>query len=803
MSIPAFIRKLYPNLLPLRDAIEIVNESEEVADSSKPALKSAALDSVRYAMRSENDLPSKQDALDTDIRPLLAVMPAAARVAAEAKNHRSPGDHEGRARRFVEALTGGRSVDRSKLRFPCPPAWQPLVDAIPDRKNANGEMSFLHRCCMVAGIQDSPATMPSYDQIVDAARHINGEVGVRRATKASMPQYRTARHRLVEDVTDDEERAERERMFAPLPTAASGRTCHLGVEPEAAEMLKIEGYNAEAMTPDEMFRALAPGLAADYDYWASGPGAQRSASFREQCYATLMRVAGWVIRAGHGGRLQNMQLPDFFLIDVPVDGELALNPRLAQRLGSDGGSATVSLLEHAADSEAGASLRRSTVTDAEIAGTDKNGRPWYTEAMHANCSRIWSMTAAVYRKMGTRGGEPSREWGLVQSRWGSLQKQLAEERKLPTRHRIHAKNKLKMVQTITLPQLVCVGMPLRRREIRAMRKGWLAAVQQAEEAGHTDPHAHPEVAEVEEQYFDAVLRFTVLSLAIDDGLRLKQYTRGRLGTSSTSNFRPELDFDAAGNACGVAALATHWIGDKRDPAHLKITDKNKAMARRDRRRVRRGLVDHIGLWDLIRHWRPQQLVANGSFADLASYGLPTDLREGRYALFPSPQDVCRDEKSRTDVSEIFGKELHYIVKKWLRPDLPELEAMGPDWRALWAIHISRLLIGSYWGGARDDWKTASYLTMDTEATLRGEYSLVDEGLRDRLGLDETNWEHLNAYDRWMDRLFWQQEEFDPLEDPDLPLPPHLKGAIPEEEDELPTKRRIRRARPGQKAPKQS
>ena len=187
MPIPAFVRKRYPNPLPLRDAVKIVNVSAEVTDASKPALKSAALDAVRYALRSGDELPTKKEALDADIRPLFSVMPAAARVAATAKNHRSPSDHEGRARRFIQTLTGGRAVDGTKLRFPCPPSWQPLVDAIPDRKNANGEMSFLHRCCIVAGVQDSPATLPTYDQFVDAARHISGEPGVRRATKASMP----------------------------------------------------------------------------------------------------------------------------------------------------------------------------------------------------------------------------------------------------------------------------------------------------------------------------------------------------------------------------------------------------------------------------------------------------------------------------------------------------------------------------------------------------------------------------------------------------------------------------------------
>lgn len=799
MAIPTFVRKSYPAPLTLQAALDILNASDCVTASSKAALKSAALDGVRYAQRSGDQLPSKAEALTTDIRPLLAILPAAARVAAVAKNHRSPGDHAARARRFVEILTGGRAVDRSRLRTACPPEWQPLVDAIPDRKNANGEMAFLHRCCVVAGYQDAPARMPSYEELVEAARHIDGEKAVRRLTQSAMPQYRTARQRLIHGASTEDERAAVVSTFGILPTAASSRTCHLGVESETLRLVAAAGGVPVGMSPEEMFRVVAPGLAADYDYWVAGPGSQRSDSFRGQCLASLLRVAGWVVRAGHGARLRDLELLDLFLSEVAVEDPTTLNPRLARRLGREAGdtSAAVSLLEFAAEAEAEASLRRSTVTDIAVVGRAPNGRHWFTEAIHANCSRLWTMTKDVYGEMGSQGGKPATTWALVESRWGRLQRQLSE-RKIPAQHRVRAKNKLKMVQTVTLPQLVCVGLPLRRREVHALRDEWLAVVRMAADARHSDPFLHPEAVAAERRYFNAAFPFTLVSLAIDDGLRLKQYTRGRLGDNA--NFRVGLERDATGVPIGVKTLTTHWTGDRRDSAHLKIREKKNVVTRREGRLVRRGYVDHVVLADLILYWRPRQLVLNGAFASLEAYDLEADLRAGEYALFPSDQDVLRPEKSRTDLSSLFGRELHYIVRTWLRPGLPAWRDLDDTWRGLWAIHISRLLIGSYWGGARGDWRTAMYLTMDTEETLRGDYSEIDDGLRDRLGLDRTNWEHLNAYDPWMDRLYHNGEEFDPLEDPSLPLPPHLQGRIPKAARALPKKRRIRRARPGQKPP---
>jgi len=184
--------------------------------------------------------------------------------------------------------------------------------------------------------------------------------------------------------------------------------------------------------------------------------------------------------------------------------------------------------------------------------------------------------------------------------------------------------------------------------------------------------------------------------------------------------------------------------------------------------------------------------------------------DGKWALFPSPEASAEKPwQPRTDLSEEVGRELHHIAKTWLRPDaIPAWEDRGEEWRALWAIHILRLLTSAYWGGARRDWDTACLLTMDSELTLRLDYNAIDRGLRDRVGLDRTHWEHLNAFDPWMDRLYWESEEFDPLADPNLPLPPHLRELIHSRWGESVQRRRkyrprVRAARPGQKPPARS
>src|SRR5690606_27686285 len=145
------------------------------------------------------------------------------------------------------------------------------------------------------------------------------------------------------------------------------------------------------------------------------------------------------------------------------------------------------------------------------------------------------------------------------------------------------------------------------------------AQETASAAGHPDPAKHPAVIAAEQEYFEAAWPFTALALALDDGLRRKQYTFGRVGPKG--NFRLSLSFDMDGRPNGIEKMTTWWTGDRRDPAHLKIVTKDKAMARREDRDIRWGYVDRVILWDLVSHWRPRQLVTAGALPSILAYDL--------------------------------------------------------------------------------------------------------------------------------------------------------------------------------------
>lgn len=796
MPQPSLLRTtLLATPLTMADALACL-DSADMPESTKAAVRSTAISAVRQALRVGNALPSKEDVLNADIRAILPILHVTATEYARAENHRQPNEHAARAHRFVELLTG-RRFSSPRLDYPCPDTWQALIQSAA-RNNANGELGYLARCCMLAGVQDAPRLLPTYEQLVSAADTM-GTSG-RKRLRSALALYRSARRRLLERTPADQ-RPLVEARFAPMSHGQSARTTHLGTVPVVHTALRALGFAPEAMTPDEMLRVLAPGLAADFDYWSTkGPGNLQSASYISQCWATLLRLAGWAARAGHLESLRRMKnLLALFVLGERAPGEVELNERLADALGedADGSTIEVSLLEHLVEQEAAASLRRSTVIATQ--GRDAQGRAWITSALWSNCSRLWDMTQGVYRSMSGQSAKHAATWALVESRWARLQGQLSA-RQVPAERRVKAKNKLMLVRAVTLPQLVCVGLPMRRREIYELRQRWQAAVDAARAAGHV-PEQHPAVREAARLYFDAAVPFTALALATDDGLRRKQYTRGRLGDHA--NFRITLERDAEGRPVGVASLTTWWSGDRNDPAHLKIRERNGVLIRRENRHVRRGYVDRTILWDIISWWRPMQLVAAGVVPSLEVYDLGADLKTGQFALFPSRfarVAQSRPERSRTDIGDIVGRELHYITRSFLRPELPAWDEVDDSWRSLWAIHALRLLTASFWGGVRGRWSVATDLTMDNEATLRAEYTALDKRMEDLRGNDPSHWEHPDAYNEWMDRLFTRNEDFDPLLDRMLPLPPHLANLARVGGGATASKPKVRAARLGQRRP---
>lgn len=775
-----------------------------IPTSSRAAIASTVLTAVRHALRTgdgEHELASKETAMEHDIRDLVPSLHVHAKKAAQLRKHRSPADAEARAHRFVEWLTGGRRFDeRSRVDWPCPPAMLPLVvHATP--VNARSQLALLHRLSVLAGVQEAPQRFPSYETLVQMVLDLEAPVragispdrdAVAVATQrvaSALSCYRIARKAMLENAAADAEREAVRTAFAPCPKPPVGRAVHIGVHEEVHELARTQGLAPDEMTAFGFLRAVNPALAEDYELWRDGPGREQSESFVEQCEDALVRVGGWAVTAGQLAEFRNAEgLDDLFAMQIESARRVKLSPRElreARKRGTAGEELSVqrvSLLESLVEAAAPGALARSTVAADDV--PLKDGKPYLVYSLYATCTRLWSMTHDLYAPTAGQRPESAQRWALASANWGHLLEEL-KARRLKGEYIRNAKDKEKLVKVVTLPQLLCIAFPLRRRELRALKARWHQARADALAKGH-DPDSHAAVNAAGEAYLTQAARHVMLAITLDDGMRRKQYLRGRLGYHK--NFHPIWHRCGArpnGAIEGIKGLQTNWDGNKSDHAHFKVRERGKSrkLDTRYGRDVRPGTVDMEILWDVISLWRPRQLVRAGLVPSLAAYDLETDMREGQWALFPSYERTSRADNSRTDVSEKVGRELHYLVRTFLRPPVegdevvPAWDALDESWRCLWAQHVTRLLNTSYIGGVRGDWEAATYLMKDTEQTLKNEYSVVNSAIKDKLGFDVSNWEHPNAFDAWMDRLLKGREAFDPLDDPALPLPEHVRQQL--------------------------
>jgi len=790
--------------LSVRDALALLSDSD-VPASSQAAIRSVVLSTTRHLARREGLALSEEELLDFDIRPYLSVLHAAARDVAKARGHGRPAENTSRAAQFVQILTGTRPTS-ARFREPCPPEFNPLLMHT-NAKRANGAFGYLGRLCRHIAHFDAPRAFPSFDQLLEAAEDLadletvaEREEVPRKRTRSrlldALSMYRAARERLCE-ATPADERDEVEAAFAAVPTYLNAyHACHIGTEPKIRELLRARGLIPENMTPSEVLTEIAPELAADLAAWQTETrGRLLAPATQDQTCAALPRVAAYLVRAGYSDELMAMQgVDDLYLLTATTTaGAEQINSRAARRAGispDEKRSHVVSILEAAIVHEATLSIARSPVTTPEAVA--ETGEYYFTDAIAADMERVWRVVRDVYRPLETSGDTFAERWALIRTRQGHLVQQLAE-RALPRKIRLSQKDKLLAIRTVTLPQLVCVALPLRRREVRALRKHWQDARLSAAAAGYGDPSEHEAVRRARDAYFDAAVSHTMLCIATDDGLRRQQYMHGRLGFAA--HFRPTLEFDkSTGEPTGITRIVTRWESDLNDPAHLKVLVKGGEPQKREDRDIRPGIVDLEILWDIISIWRPEQLVEAGAYDSLQDYSLLEDLRAGRFALFPSARPVPRSHLSRTDVSPLIGRELHTVVRAFLRPEIEAWEDLGPKWRCIWCAHILRLLNATYWGGVRDDYPSAMWLTMDSRRTLEKEYVVLDPYIRDQRGLNPGHWENPNAYDAIMDRLSKQRSMIDPLTIANLPLPPHLSANIKSSAVVVPHKIRIRRAR---------
>ena len=740
--------------------------------------------------RAARRLATGQSDADIDGVDVRRYLPDLARHANRAKG----ADGRRRVEQLLRELTDGTLGHSMKApeRFVAA-EWGPLHAACAEVGGAPSLIVYLQRAAQEAGCVDPRVGLPAYHELRAAAVRC-GLSRDRFSHAATL--YRRCRERL----------AERGIEFPAFPVQRTPRST-------------LDGLSSA------MLEAELPALAADLRTYCEGatPEGMQSLSgvWKEDVEGSVLRWAAALRRAVDAGAIPDLTSADLAYIsaldflEFAVRIETVVAPAvrsLAERRARSeaaevppaaGAGPAVRLVEFLLKREAPSARRRSPFPSVRSAMSG------YTEALHRDLVALGSVVRRVHGPdlASTKGGSPVRWDGIIAS-YERLERTVrtAVLKGLPN----EAKNKVQVIEQITLPQAVCVGLPwFRRFVVEPARVAYHAATAEALAAGHTA--VHPQVVARGRAYLRVLEEYLMTALVLEDGLRVKNYCNATWGRGG--NLVPTYRGGV------LVALRSQWVGNVADPAGLKVWHIKGVRQHRPLRDVRPGYVD-LGLLDEYVHgFREGLLRARGLLAP----GEPYNPEDGRFPLFVSTRSPrggrrrkfkapCSYTEHVVSIDRV-GRTLHRLAREALGREIPPWNACGARWRAAWAAHVTRLLTVTYWLGVRRNPDVATLLTMDRESVLLDHYKVELTYLADRMHGTVSTWEHPAAYDAWMDRLYFGKEAFDPLDNAALPLPPAMAQLLESNRTGrailLPVKQRrktgpqFRRPRPGQLGPGQA
>ncbi|MFN8650587.1 MAG: hypothetical protein U0133_16145 [Gemmatimonadales bacterium] len=669
------------------------------------------LSSVRSALRRGTGL---QDVDQVDITPFMQTLPELARQYVEAAGQSRPGNAADRVRRFLATIEG-RTYKRARAGAVCAlPDWRALHEAVAKYGKArHGRASDILRlqnvALLAAGIQ-RPEDLPSWDVVTTWAQAQQwGRGQIRRMLEA----YCTAREDLA-------------KLGRRLPDVRSAYGHERGLHgfKDIAKLVASRGAAKSAFDMDsaELIAVIAPHFSeALAETLNHSRFEQKGEEWKRDMRGAVSRYLAELLRLGYDP--SSMTPYDLVSQQVEADGDTpeisSLALRELERLGMPlpRSNSTSPLLSVLTDNAARASAAHSPLrvfcptrvehpssqpASPALSSTEPGRVDFYSETVQDDLGCLETLVRTVYAPW--EAAHP-RAWISIVSTFAALHNAIKEHNKGKklTGH----KDKHLLLRTITYPLVVCVGLPALRREVLKMRRRYQQILMNR--AGKHDCEA---VIKARRSYAEWLRNYLILAIIIDDGLRLRNYTGGIVGThfKFVVDSKGKLDY-----------VETCWRGY--DEGHVKLkVDRDENGGERTRvRRLSKGIVDHELLWEFVTVIRPCEMVETGKLSSVAKYKLKNDT----YALFYSVDARNPEMRYSTDtVSTKYGQALYWVCKHVLKRELPswkEIQGM-PEWRGLFGAHGSRLLIATYWGSVRQDWSLTMVLTDDTLKMLGKAYA---------------------------------------------------------------------------------
>ena len=723
-----------PTYRPLLDLSKPVTAGEALAALEAAAPKweisSSALRAIRSNVVTTLEYATRKSGVELMAEPINGLLPDLAKVYAKpAHAHTAaPSDAAGRVRRFVR-IVADREFDTNRVETPerfIDPAHQPLVECCKEAKVQLSNLARFLRVAHHASDREGLRVMPPLDRIAESAAllEVNGD-SLSRAENS----YRRARAVLLKR---EPLAADRYAELPDRPSARLSRLAHVLGSTERDTMKLLAGQ--------------APTLARQVAKFAESGVERRKQAKVSDAFARTVRtqMTGAVASMVEHGDTE--LTPAFAAVDllekmrrIPVTAVGVSADDDPFDIGDSGKEPTVevTLLEV---------LVERTAARARAEGRMPEGAT-YCDGCHQMVVAAGSLIFWGYAEKLKAVDTVRLE--TLRVRYAALySKVVMGMADAP------AKNKERLIETVTYPMVVCLILPYLRRVAAKAKTAYESAAADARQKGHLDPLKLVEVRKLRDSWGDALLDYLTLGFPIEDGLRDKNYRRGRWGR----HFLPRTGAD------GKLEIWTRFTRERDDEASRKDRmSKGKKPVRK--RRMRAGIVDPALVMDYVTEFRVDALVASGRIPSRAAYDAKTDLAEARWALFVSPKRVTRADQSYAPKASTqrFGRVLNRTCRELLGRGVPEYGTGGKEWRGLWAKHSSRLLLATFIGGVLGHWDLAEMLTDDKVTTLKAEYTAVDHVIEEALK-GEVTWEHPEAFVTMWERLYKHSEVFDPLDE---------------------------------------
>lgn len=364
-----------------------------------------------------------------------------------------------------------------------------------------------------------------------------------------------------------------------------------------------------------------------------------------------------------------------------------------------------------------------------------------------------------------------------------------------------------LVSVVTLPQLVCIGLPRLADHVRRLEAAYRSLLAELEQRHHAAPERHESASRARDAWHVALEEYVALAMFTAHPLRLSNLAYGRIGSTREAEWRFTVDYDSTGTPSAIRSVEGHF-------AHRLIRPANPIASLKQKGKEQiwplwPAIVDHDLLLSYMTTVRRRNIVSRGLLKDargmpvtISTYSLREELEEGRLTLFIPGHNLKKQGNplaynggfaGQSGLSSIVGRGLHRVARDILgHTHIPSFEECpGTDWEGLFAGHSLRSLWATYWYGMRAELEVspvladgtrvtgktiAQWATTDDARTLEKEYVAVSARMRARLMDPVDSWTHPRACDGWMDRAL-RRESIDWTREA-VPLPAGLDALTP-------------------------